>query len=292
MQEKTVIITGANSGIGKAAALHLAQNGNRVILACRSQRRGEQAQAEISRKTGSGKVELLLVDLSSLQSVRAFVEAFKSRYLTLHGLINNAAVFDINRKERILSPEGYELLLATNYLGHFLLTDLLLDTLKESDSARILNISSKGIIAFPFLKIDFEDFHFEQRKYSVVKAYYQSKLALEMFTYALARQLEHSGVSVNCVRVPSVRLSDEKLASYPWLLRYAYAPKRRFAMLPEKMAEMYAHLLTSQQMQGVSGYCYDERGGAVTTSKYSRNKTEQERLWQVSEELTDDAQDN
>ena len=285
MPEKTVIITGANSGIGKSAALHFAQNGDRVILACRNRQRGEQALSEITRKTGNTKVELLLVDLASLQSVRAFVEEFKSRHSSLYGLINNAAIFDVNRKERVLSPDGYELLFATNYLGHFLLTNLLLDALIDSVSARILNVSSKGIIAFPFLKINFEDLHFEQRKYSVVKAYYQSKLALEMFTYGLAGRLEYSGVSVNCVRVPSVRLSDEKMASYPRLLRYAYAPKRWLAMPPEKMAEMYAHLLTSHQLQGISGQCYDERGREVTTSKYSRNKMEQERLWKVSEEL-------
>jgi len=285
MQEKTVIITGANSGIGKSAALYLAQNGHRVILACRNQQRGERALSEIAHKTGNAKVALLLVDLSSLQSVRAFAEEFKSRYSSLHGLINNAAIFDVNRKARVLSPDGYELLFATNYLGHFLLTNLLLDTMTTSQPARILNVSSKGLIVFPFLKIHFEDLHFDRRKYSAIKAYYQSKLALEMFTYALARRLAHSGVCVNCVRVPSVRLSDEKLASYPRLLRYAYAPKRRLAMPPEKMAKMYVHLLTSPHLQGISGRCYDERGREIATSRYSRNETAQERLWKVSEAL-------
>jgi NAD(P)-dependent dehydrogenase (short-subunit alcohol dehydrogenase family) len=114
MQEKIVIITGANSGIGKSAALHFAQSDNRVILACRSRQRGEKARSEISRKTGNENVEVRLVDLSSLQSVRLFVEEFKSQYSSLHGLINNAAVFDISRKERVLTSDGYELLLATN----------------------------------------------------------------------------------------------------------------------------------------------------------------------------------
>jgi len=111
-------------------------------------------------------------------------------------------------------------------------------------------------------------------------------LALEMFTYALARRLERSGVCVNCVRVPSVRLSDEKMASYPRILRYAYAPKRQLAMPPEKMAKMYVHLVTALDLQGMTGKCYDERGREINTSKYTRNKIGQERLWKVSEELT------
>src|SRR5207248_3712556 len=157
MQGKICMITGANSGIGKATALGLAQMGATVVLVSRDRARGEEAQNEIKAKSGNDAIDLLLADLSSQQSIRQLVADFKQRYTRLHVLINNAGTFALTRRETV---DGLEMSFAVNVLAPFLLTNLLLDVIKASAPARIVNVSC-NLQAKNYLKLD--DLLSEQR---------------------------------------------------------------------------------------------------------------------------------
>jgi len=182
MNKKVCVITGANSGIGKAAAVQIAQQGHQVVMACRSRERGEAALQDVRRESGSDLVELMVLDMSSQASIRAFAAAFLAQYAVCDVLIHNAAAFDIRQKARKVTDEGIESIWATNHVGPVLLTNLLLEALQRSEQGRVITISSKGLAVYPFLKVDLADPEFKQRKFSVHKAYYQSKLAQVMYT--------------------------------------------------------------------------------------------------------------
>src|SRR5438477_10327945 len=184
MQGKICMVTGANSGIGKATALVLAQRGATVVMVCRDRARGEQARSEIITQSRNNAVALLQADLSSQQSIRHLVENFQHHYTHLHVLINNAgASFPGRRRETV---DGLEMTFAVNYLAPFLLTHLLLDLLTASAPARIVNVSSA---AHKSGSIQLDDLQGEKHNRSM-RAYPQSKLAIVLFTYELARRLQ------------------------------------------------------------------------------------------------------
>ncbi|MBU7014522.1 MAG: SDR family NAD(P)-dependent oxidoreductase [Theionarchaea archaeon] len=279
------MITGANSGIGKQAALQLAQLGMTVVMVCRNKSRGQTALSEIRKNSGNDRVDLLLADLSSQKSIRQLVKTFSSSYDHLHSLINNAANFDYTLKKPVSTEDGIEVIFATNHLGPFLLTNLLLDILKGSAPSRIVNIASKGLITHPWLAIEFDNLN-GQKKFNYSHAYYHSKLAQIMFTYELARRLEGTGVSVNCIRVPNVKVDLDRTGDLPWHMRYAYRMKRSFGITPEEMAKTYVHLVTAPEMEGVSGRYFDERAGEVKSSEKSYDREVWKNLWDVSAQLT------
>ena len=191
MQGKICMVTGANSGIGKATALELAQMGATVVMVCRDRARGEEAKSEITTKSRNNAVDLLQADLSSQQSIRQLVENFQHHYTRLHALINNAgAAFPGRRRETV---DGSEMTFAVNYLAPFLLTNLLLDVLKASAPARIVNVSSAAQ-ASGYIQMD--DLQAE-KLYRPMRTYPQSKLAVVLFTYELARRLQGTGVTAN-----------------------------------------------------------------------------------------------
>ena len=273
MKQKTCIITGANSGIGKEAAVQIAQKGYRVIMACRSQARGEAALQDVRRESGSNDVELMLLDMSLQSSIRAFAEAFLAKYEVLDVLIHNAAMFDIRQKERVLTEEGVEKVWATNHVGPVLLTDLLLPAVQRSEQGRIITISSKGLVSYPFLQVDLADPEFARRKFSVQKAYYQSKLAQVMYTYWLAERLGDTAVTVNSIRVTNVRIDvDARYPNMPKLARKAYALKSKSAISPAEMAQTYTYLATSPEVSRTTGAYFDDPEHIVQSSKYSRDK--------------------
>lgn len=281
---KSIIVTGANSGIGKEAAIQLACCGANVILACRSAERGSRALAEVKLASNSDKVELMLVDLASQASIRQFVEEFKFKYDRLDVLINNAANFDHTLKQATLTEDGVETIFATNHVGVFLLTNLLLDRLKASAPSRIINVASKGLITYPFLDIEFDNLNGE-RKFSTQHAYYLSKQAQVMFTYALAERLSGTGVTVNCVRVTNVAIPDERLTHLPpWLFKI-YQLKRKMSITPQKQAETYTYLAADPSVQAVTGGYWDENNQLVRSNANSYNKETQDRLWEISEKL-------
>jgi NAD(P)-dependent dehydrogenase (short-subunit alcohol dehydrogenase family) len=201
LSERTYIVTGANSGSGFATAKQLAEQGAHVIGACRRVNAGKEAFANLD---AHGSVEIMELDLASLASVRKFVEAFLTKYDQLHGLVNNAGVMAVPEGKTV---DGFETQFGINHLGHFLLTELLLDTLKASVPARIINVSSAahagmmGVTA----EIDFDDLNYEKREYNATAAYNQSKLANLLHAKELAKQLEGTGVSTFSVHPGWIR---------------------------------------------------------------------------------------
>jgi retinol dehydrogenase 14 len=192
MGEKLCLITGATLGIGKATAMGLANMGAGVVMVGRDRGRGEAALAEIKEKSTNASVDLLLADLSSQEDIRRLADEFKETHPRLDVLNNDAGLF---RSERMTTAEGLETTFAVNHLAYFLLTTLLLDVLKASAPSRIVNVSSgdhnNGTI-------DFDDLQGE-KGYKGPKAYSQSKLANVLFTYELARRLQGTGISANCL---------------------------------------------------------------------------------------------
>lgn len=283
MKQKVCIITGGNSGIGKAAAIQIAQQGHKVIIACRSQQRGAAALADIRQQANSDAVELMIVDMSLQSSIHAFAQAFLARYDVLDVLIQNAAAFDIRQKQIVFTEEGVEKIWATNHVGPVLLTDLLLDALKRSEQGRIITISSKGLVTYPFLKVNLDDPEFRERKFSVQKAYYQSKQAQVMYTYWLAKMLAGTAVTANSIRVTNVQIDvDERYPHLPTLLRKMYALKSRFSITPEEMAKAYTYLALSPEVAQTSGKYFDDPEHIVDSSAYTHDWESIEKVMQIT----------
>ena len=276
MKDKVVMITGANSGIGKASSLALAKMGATVVMVARNKERGEAAKAEIVKESQNNSIDLFLADLSSLESVRQLATEFQKNYSKLHVLINNAGLF--NRRRRV-TTDGYENTFATNYLSPFLLTNLQLDLLKAGAPSRIINVSSVGHYNG---HINFDDLNLE-KEYGGWKAYGQSKLALVLFTHELAKKLQGTGVTVNAVHPGTV-------ATNIWTRPFGPAgfitvlPKL-FMASPEKGAQTIVYLASSPDAQSFSGE-YLEKLKVKRSSEESYNEEIAQRLWDVSAELT------
>lgn len=284
LDQKTIIITGANSGIGKAAAVQLASLGATVIMACRSFERGSKALEEVKKAAQSDKVELMPVDMSSQSSIHQFVEMFLLKYQCLDVLIHNAANFDHTLKKSTLTTDGIETIFATNHVGVFLLTNLLLTTLKNSAPSRIITVASKGLMTYPFLDIEFNNLNGE-RKFNTQHAYYNSKQAQVMFTYDLAERLKGTGVIVNCVRVTNVAIPDDRLTHLSPGLRKIYNLKRKMAISAERQAETYVYLAADPKVEDITAGYWDENNHQVRSNHKSYNRETWKRLWDESERL-------
>lgn len=284
LEGKTVIVTGANSGIGKAATMQLAQLGAHVVMMCRSAERGEQALQDVRAASKSDRVELIQVDMASQKSVRNAVDEFLSRHSRLEVLIHNAANFDHRQKEPVITADGLENVFATNHVNIVLMTELLLETLKRSAPSRIITVASKGLMTYPFMDIEFDNLNGEKR-FNMQHAYYQAKQAQVMFTFDLAEQLKGTGVTVNCVRVGNVAIPDTRLDHLPaWLVKIYHA-KRKFAMTPEKMAETYVWLAADPSVQGVTGGYWDAPNTPAKANRNAYNRETQDRLWNITKQL-------
>lgn len=269
MKDKICIVTGANAGIGKATAQGLADLGASVVMVCRSRERGERAREEITAETGNAAVELLIADLAVQQQIRDLVQEFKARFSELHVLINNAGVIT---KKRSVTEDGLETQFAVNHLAGFLLTNLLLDTLKATGPARIINVSSSTHFSG---EIDFDDPQAE-RAYDPIRVYANTKLANVLFTYELARRLDGTDVTANCLTpgVVSTKMLDEYMGT-------SNAP----GASPEEGAETPIYLACSDDVTGVSGkYFKDCR--PVRSAKASYDSELAKKLWEVSARLT------
>ena len=188
----TAVITGGNTGMGFQTAINLAKRNKRIILGCRDMTAGQTAVDKIRKETNNNEVSVHKLDLASFASIREFSSRVLSRYDHLDILINNAGVFMLPLRR---SSDGIEMHFAVNYLGHFLLTNLLLDRLKESPSARIVNVASNSP---PFSLINFDDIN-SDKGYNRVRAAIQSKQAVLLYTKVLASELEGTNISVNSV---------------------------------------------------------------------------------------------
>ena len=274
---KTCLITGANAGIGKAAAIALARQGARVVLLCRSEARGRAAMAEIERRGGNGSLDLLVADLASQRLIREAAEEYLQRFERLDVLINNAAV--LAWRERQLNEDGLEMTFAVNHLAPFLLTGLLLDRLGECAPARIVTVASG---AHRRAELDFDDLQ-NERDYSPFDAYSRSKLANVYFTYELARRLEGTGVTANCLH-PGV-VSTALFRDMTHLLRVLVWLGRPFLLKPESGADTAVYLAAASEVEGVTGRYFEKRE-QVRSSPVSYDADVARRLWDVSEALT------
>ena len=276
MHDKTCVITGANTGIGKAAAESLAALGAHVVIVCRNRERGEQARAAIfkaAQETGhGGEAELRVADLSSQSEVRAVARDILVAHPRIDVLVNNAGVA---LKRRELTVDGIERTFAVNYLAYFMLANLLLPGLRAAPSARIINVASG---AHAGGKLEFDNLQGE-RRYKNVQMYASSKLEDVMFTYALARRLAGTGITVNTLH-PGV------VATEIWrqvaILRIL---SKWFMLSPEKGARTTVYLAASPDVDGVTGKYFDKCQPAKTTT-LSHDETLQEKLWATSAALT------
>jgi NAD(P)-dependent dehydrogenase (short-subunit alcohol dehydrogenase family) len=284
MKGRICIITGSNSGIGKETAIGLAKMGVTIVMVVRDQERGEKARIEIVKQTGNDSVDLMICDLSSMSSIRHFVEEFKKKYDRLDVLINNAgAVF--NKRE--LTPEGFERTLAVNYLGPFLLTHELMDLLKSSAPSRIINVSS-GLAKDG--KVDLDDLQSE-KNYPRTKAYSRrhapvydnAKLMVMMFTYELARRLKGSGVTVN-VLMPGFTATNLGKSSGSLTSSIMFKMVRPMQQSAKKGAETSVYLASSNEVKDITGKCFAKKK-ETKTCPASYDEELQKRLWSKTESM-------
>jgi NAD(P)-dependent dehydrogenase (short-subunit alcohol dehydrogenase family) len=277
MQGKVCIVTGATSGIGKATALELARMGATVVIVGRDRARGEAAQSEIKTKSENEAVDLLLADLSSQESIRQLVENFRQKYSQLHVLINNAGVFMLTRRETV---DGLEMTFAVNQLAPFLLTNLLLDVLKASAPARIVNVSS-GSHEAGYINMD--DLQSEKH-YGFMRPYGQSKLALVLFTYELARRLEGTGVTVNCLHPGFVatNIGQSGVGSVGRaVVKFIFS---NLGISPEEGAKTSIYLASSPDVEGVTGK-YFVKSIPKRSAPITYDESLQRQLWEESARL-------
>ncbi len=275
MNGKICLVTGATNGIGKATAQALAQMGATVVIVGRNAPKTAQLVEEIRAASGNKNVDSLLADLSSQQEVRRLANEFKSKYSHLHVLLNNAGGVFMQRQ---LSVDGIEMTFALNHLAYFLLTNLLLDTIKASAPARIINVSSG---AHTSGKIEFDNLQGEQ-DYSP-RAYDNSKLANILFTMELARRLGGTGVTVNALHPGFVATGFAKNnGKIIAALVSIFAPL--VARSPAKGAETSIYLASSPSIEGITGkYFYDSH--VIPAAPQATDTVVARKLWDVSAEM-------
>jgi NAD(P)-dependent dehydrogenase (short-subunit alcohol dehydrogenase family) len=270
MKDKICIVTGGNSGIGKATVAGLAQRGATVVIACRDANKGKAALDEVAAKTGANDVHVMQLDLASLGSVRAFAAAFAAKFSRLDVLVANAGVMTAKRQ---VTVDGLEMNFGVNHVGHFLLTELLVPLLKASAPSRIVVVSSN---MHPSGKLDFEDLAMEK---GWGGSYPRSKLANMLFVRALAKRLEGTGVVVNALH-PGV-IATELARDYAAPIRLI---AKWFFKSPEQGARTSLYLATAPEAAGVSGRYFvnakEKQPGAAALDDALA-----ERLWTETERL-------
>ncbi len=277
MSGKTCVVTGANSGIGKETALGLAKMGARVVLVCRNAEKGQAAIEDIRRDSGSSQLDLLTAEMSSQASVRALAGQIQQKCPRLDVLINNAGAAIRERKP---STDGIETTLAANHLGAALLTLLLLDLLKASAPSRIVNVSSE---AQRRAHLDMNDLQFERRKYHPSAAYGQSKLLMNAFTFELARRLEGTGVTANCLH-PGVVATNIWPTDPPLVFKMIIAMMKPFMLDSKKGAQTSLYLASSPEVAGVSGR-YFIKCKPAESGPLSRDPAVAAEIWQCTQKM-------
>jgi len=271
LNNKICLITGANSGIGKAAAIQLAEAGFYVLVGARNETRGLDAVREIKATSKSDLVELIQIDLSLKASIRHATDQIKKKFDRLDVLIHNAADFDLTRKKPIKTGEGVETIWATNHIGPVYLTEHLMKLIKNSEQGRIITVASQGLVLHPWLKVDLNDPEYDKHSFKVSKAYYQSKLAQVMYTYWLAKELSTTAITVNCIRVTNVKIDINRYLHLSGFMRFLYSIKSKFSISPEEMAKTYAYLASSEAVKTTTGKYFNEKNAIVDSSSYSKN---------------------
>ncbi len=279
---RVTIVTGSNTGIGYETARVLAKKKATVIIAVRNLEKGNDAANQIKERHENADVKVMALDLTNLKSIHDFAADFKNYYKRLDLLINNAGVMFPPYSKTV---DGFEIQLGTNHFGHFALTGLLLNLLISKGGSRIVNVSSTG---HKFGKINFEDLHWEKRKYKTRQAYYDSKIANIYFTYELARKLKENNHHTIAVASHPGWTTTE-LQRYSFFLRFMnnfVGQNITMGALPTLYAAV-ASDVNSSDYYGPSGFM-EFRGypKKVESNKLSHNEEIAQRLWNLSEELT------
>ncbi|XP_062313929.1 retinol dehydrogenase 12 [Osmerus eperlanus] len=279
LKGKTAIVTGANTGIGKFIALDFARRGARVILACRNEARGTVARDDIRKLSGNGNVHLRLVDTSCLDSVRMFAEGVLQEEKDLHILVNNAGVSGL---PKAITKDGLEASFATNHVGPFLLTNLLLDIMKRSAPARIVNVASvnhwRG-------KVDFSHFHGDNLTYFMDSVYNHTKLHNVLWTNELARRLQGSGVAANSLH-PGV-IMTEVMRHYNVLVRILFNLIGIFFFKSsEEGAVSTIYCAVAEETEGITGKYFDSDCSLVLPAPLARDSALAAKAFEYCERLT------
>jgi NAD(P)-dependent dehydrogenase (short-subunit alcohol dehydrogenase family) len=273
LKGKVVLITGVTSGLGKETARALAKMGSTIVFTTRDNQKGIDTKEELVKSSGNSDIHVLFCDLASFDSIRKCASEFKAKFQRLDVLINNAAIWDYTRRE---SKDGIENIFATNLLGPFLLTHLLLDLLKKSSPSRIVNLTS-GLHSGT---INFDDIEFKQ-KFSGLKAYRQSKLGVILFTRLLAKKLEGTGVTVNTVHPGMNRTNLGRDAG-----RISQAIFKLITKDPKIGAQTTIYLASSQEVENVTGeYFYKKQKKKSSEESYDMKLAQ--KLWDLSEKYVD-----
>lgn len=271
-QQRVALITGANTGIGRVTARELARQGFHVFVACRSQQRTQALLDEVQRVTPEAMIEWLALDLSSLKSVRQCAQTFLARGLPLHLLVNNAGLAGAKGQ----TEEGFELAFGVNHVGHFLLTELLLERIKSSAPARIVTVASRA--HYRAKGLDWQALREPTKSVTAIDEYSASKLANVLFSAELGRRLAGTGVSTYSVH-PGV-VATEVWRSLPWPLD---ALVKLFLISADKGAATSLHCASAASVASESGLYYDECRPR-TPSRIARDPALAAQLWQASEE--------
>ncbi|CAD5116380.1 DgyrCDS5275 [Dimorphilus gyrociliatus] len=298
MTGRTIIVTGASSGIGYEVARYLCEGGNDTILACRDENKAKTAIEKIKNANPNALATFMKVDLSDFSSIRKFVEEFRSTGKKLHVLVNNAGIL-LNKKDldRQFNGDNIELTMATNFFGPFLLTNLLLEDLKttgaDSGDARIVNVVTRLHDVNNCRKqwnvqpLDFEDILLaKEGAYSGMNAYKNSKACTIMMTYELAKRLEGTGVSVNCVCpgfVPATDISRQQSTTVRLLHRYVIGPVLRVSKQAKSVSQGAAaiySLVLDEKFKGVSGKYYQNNTEAESSAE-TQDKEKWETIWKI-----------
>ena len=277
LKNKVIMVTGANSGIGKVTARELAKTGAQIIMVCRDRKRGTAARDEIIKASGNQRVDLLIADLASHTSIRDMVKEFHKKYNRLHVLVNNAGAIFSNRQE---NAEGIEATFALNHLGYFRLTNLLLDTIKKSAPARIVNVASE---AERFARFNLDDLQ-STEKYRSFDVYGRSKMANILFTRELAKRLDGARVTVNALHPGFVRTNFGKQRRKSFFSAVIKFASLFMAISPEKGAETSIYLATSPEVENITGKYFSAQK-IIEPAADALNDEIARRLWEKSEKL-------
>ncbi|HXQ60427.1 MAG TPA: SDR family oxidoreductase [Acidimicrobiales bacterium] len=283
MTGKTVVITGGNSGIGKETAVALARAGATTLITARDRGRGEAAVADIRSRSGNDRVDVVVFDLGDLGSVRAGATQILEKCPRLDVLVNNAGIVLSDRR---MTVDGYESTFAVNHLGPFLLTQLLLDAVTASPQGRVVNVSSTAHSAAR-RGLDFDDLQ-SARSYSAMRVYGMSKLANIYFTTELARRMQGSNVTANCLHPGTVATGYGRDGDAKGLLAFGVKVIAPFVLSAEKGARTSVYLASSPELSTVSGK-YFIKSRVRQPSKAALDADAARRLWEVSEQLIADA---
>jgi len=275
LTNKTALITGATTGLGYATAEALARLGATVVLVSRDPHRGEEARRALAESTGSPRLEVLQADLASLDSIRRLSARFLDRHPHLDMLINNAGTLEPRRR---LSTDGIEMMLAVNLVAPFVLSTLLLDRLRQSAPARIVNVSSQTQAR---ASLDLDDLQFERRQYSMWPAYGQSKLGLTLFTNELARRVDGSGLTANSLH-PGVMASN--LGRRGGVVGMVWAVASRFTSSPRAAARYVTYLASSPRVAETNGAYFDQ-ARRIRPNPIAEDPVAGAKLWEVLEKL-------